>query len=141
MEKVLHNSSETNAIRQRMAEVRCDLDEDVQEIVESARDLGDWRYYVKTFPWICLGAGLAAGYLIVPRHHLGIKPVAQTDAEVAIPSRLLAASHLLPTGNARRILLGFVGNLVKRQVSAYFVQRAGKLFATQPAKSQQDVQP
>ena len=67
----MHNSPETQAIRQRMEEVRCDLDEDVQEIVEGARDMGEWRSYVRTYPWVCLGAALAVGYLIVPRRLLG----------------------------------------------------------------------
>ena len=44
-----HNSHETKAIRQRMEEVRCDLDKDVQGIVEGARDLRDWRSYVVFF--------------------------------------------------------------------------------------------
>ena len=63
----MHDSHETNAIRQRMEEVRCDLDQDVQEIVEGARDLRDWRSYVRTYPWVCVGAALAVGYLLVPR--------------------------------------------------------------------------
>ena len=77
MENLLHNSPETEAIRQRMEEVRCDLDEDVQEIVEGARDMGDWRSYVRTYPWICLGAALAVGYLIVPGRTWGTQPDAR----------------------------------------------------------------
>src|SRR5688572_27063119 len=66
VDNVMHNSPETEAIRQQMELVRCDLDEDVQGIVEGARDMGDWRYYVKTYPWLCLGGAVVAGYLIVP---------------------------------------------------------------------------
>jgi hypothetical protein len=40
VEKVMHESLETQTILQRMEEVRCDLDEGVQEIVEGARDMG-----------------------------------------------------------------------------------------------------
>ncbi len=40
MENVLHDSFETKAIRRRMEEVRGDLDEDVQKIVDGARDMG-----------------------------------------------------------------------------------------------------
>lgn len=67
MEQALSNSPATTAIRQRMKEVRQELDEDVQEIVEGARDLRDWRSYVRSYPWVCLGAAVAVGYLIVPR--------------------------------------------------------------------------
>jgi hypothetical protein len=137
VENVMHESLDTQAILQRMEEVRCDLDEDVQEIVEGARVMGKWRYYVRTYPWICLGAALAAGYLIVPRRAFGMQPIAQTPAELANPSLLVTP----PQGNARGMLLAFVGNLVMRGVSSYALQQAGKLFANQAAKSQQDDQP
>ncbi len=137
----MHNSPETKAIRQRMEEVRCDLDEDVQEIVEGARDMGEWRFYVRTYPWVCLGTALAVGYLIVPRRPVGMRPDAQTLAELANQSRLLATSYLPPKGNRRGILLAFVGDLVMRGVSSYVRQQAGKLFATPATKSQQDAQP
>ena len=128
MEKSINDSPKTNAIRQRMDEVRCDLDEDVQDIVEGARDMGKWRYYVRTYPWICLGAALAAGYLIVPR--IGGK---QPDAHMIAPAP--------PSGNARGMLLKFLGNLAMRGVSAYALQQAGRLFDTPVAKSPQNDQP
>ena len=137
----MHDSPETTAIRQRMEEVRCDLDEDVQEIVEGARDMSDWRSYVRTYPWACLGAALAVGYLIVPRLSVGMQPDTQTPAALAHQSRLLAASYLPPKGSARGILLALVGDLVMRGVSSYVRQQAGKLFATPATKSQQDAQP
>ena len=124
----MHDSPKTNAIRQRMDEVRCDLDEDVQEIVEGARDMGKWRYYVRTYPWICLGAALAAGYFIVPP----IRRV-QSDPQTFAPTP--------SRGHARGMLQTFLGNLVMRGVSAYVGQQADKLFASQVARPPQDDQP
>lgn len=141
MAKVMYESLESQAILQRMEEVRCDLDEDVQEIVEGTRVMGKWRYYVKTYPWICLGAALAVGYLIVPRRTGGMQPDTETLAELANQSHLLATSHLSSKGKVRGILLPLAGNLVMRAVSAYVGQQAGKLFATHTAKSTQDAQP
>jgi hypothetical protein len=141
VEKVMHESLETQAILQRMEEVRCDVDEDVQEIVEGARDMGKWRYYVRTYPWICLGAALAVGYLIVPRRAVGMEPDAQKPDELAKPSRLLATPNSPPKGNARGILLAFVGNLVMRGVAAYVGQQAGKLFASETVKPPREDQP
>jgi ElaB/YqjD/DUF883 family membrane-anchored ribosome-binding protein len=131
----MHDSSETTAIRQRMEEVRCDLDEGVQEIVEGARDMGDWRSYVKTYPWICCGAALAAGYLIVPRRPW------ETLARLAHQSGLLVTSKLPRHGNAGGLLLSLVENLVMRGISSFAVQQAGRLLANQAAKSPQDHQP
>jgi hypothetical protein len=137
----MHESPETYAIRQRMEEVRCDLDEDFQEIVEGARDMGDWRSYVKAYPWACLGAALTVGYLIVPRRPVGKQLGAEAIAELVNQSHVPAASQLPAKGNLRGMLLAFLGTLVLRGVSSYVGQQADKLFATQAGKSQPDDQP
>jgi hypothetical protein len=118
VENAVPNSPETEAIRQRMELVRCDLDEDVQEIVEGARDMGDWRYYVKTYPWICVGGALVAGYLMVP---------------VALGALASVAASASATGGVRSKLLRLVGNLVMRSALAYAGQQAGKLFTPSAA--------
>lgn len=138
MENRMHESPETKAIRQRMDEVRCDLDEDVQEIVEGARDLGKWRSYVKSYPWVCLGAALAVGYVIVPRPRFSLRSHTENLAELASQSRLLAMSNMPAKGNSPGILMRFVGNLVMRGVTSYVGQQADKLFAAQATQSQQD---
>jgi len=135
-----HESPETDVIRQRMEEVRCELDEDVQVIVEGARDMGEWRHYVRNYPWMFLGGAVAAGYLIVPRRAHGRQSDAQTIVELANQSRLLAASSA-PQDSAGRTLLKLVGNLVMRSVLSYAGQQAGKLFVNQPARSPQEDQP
>ena len=135
-----HNSHETKAIRQRMEEVRCDLDEDVQGIVEGARDMRDWRSYVRTYPWVCVGAAVAAGYLLVPRRPAAMQPDAEAFAELVKQSCLAATPRLTPLGKARGLLFRCVGNLVMQGVSAYVGQQAGKLFAPQAASSPQDGQ-
>lgn len=129
MEQVLQNSPATTAIRQRMEEVRCDLDEDVQEIVESARDMGDWRSYVRSYPWACLGAAAVAGYLLVPRRPW------ETLARLANQGRVLASSPLPRQDSTGGLLLSLVSNLVIRGVSSYALQQVGGLFPTQGPKS------
>jgi hypothetical protein len=141
VENVVRDSPETDAILQRMEEVRCDVDEDVQEIVEGARDMGKWRYYVRTYPWICLGAALAVGYLIVPRRAFALQSDAQEPDALAKPSHFLVTPTSPPKGNARGILLPFVGNLVMRGVAAYVGQQAGKLFASETIKPPREDQP
>lgn len=137
MENVTPNSPETEDIRQRMEELRRDLDEDVQEIVEGARDMGEWRSYVRVYPWICMGAALAVGYFVVPRRS-STKPDLQTLTELANQSHLLATTHAPPKGHVRGTLLAFVGNLLMRGMSLYVERRAGKLFASPAAKTPPD---
>jgi hypothetical protein len=134
-----HNSQETKAIRQRMEEVRCDLDKDVQGIVEGARDMRDWRSYVRTYPWVCVGAALAVGYWTVPRRHVALQPNAETG-ELVEQSRLAQTPLVTPLGKARGLLLRCVGNLVMQEVSSYVGRQAGRFFAPQVASSPQDGQ-
>jgi hypothetical protein len=132
VDKSLPNSVEASAILQRMEEVRCELDEDVQDIVEDARDLGDWRSYVKRHPWICLGAAFAAGYFVVPPRAPKLPPDVQTASDSAnqgSPTR----SYLSAAGDARGMLLSFVGNLVMRQLASFAMQQAEK-FLVPPDK-------
>ncbi len=133
-------SHETNAIRQRMEEVRCDLDQDVQGIVEAARDMRDWRSYVRSYPWVCVGAALAVGYLLVPRRHVPMQPNAETIAELVKQSRLAATPLVTPLGKARGLLLRCVGNLVVQGVSAYVGQQASKHLGPQAHSSPRDGQ-
>jgi hypothetical protein len=141
VENVLHESPATDAILRRMEEVRCDVDEDVQEIVEGARDMGKWRYYVKNYPWVCLGAALAAGYLIVPRRSVGMQPDAQKVEDLVKPSPLLETTTSSLTSNVVAIVLPLVGNLVMRGVAAYVGQQADKLFASETVRPSRDHQP
>jgi hypothetical protein len=129
---MIHDSLKTKAIRKRMDEVRCDLDEGVQDIVEGARDMGSWRYYLKTYPWISLGVAAAAVYLIVPRRFYQAQPSASARSEFAGQSRVIGVRNMPPQGGA---LLTFVGNLVMRSVLSYVGQQAGQLFAAQTPAS------
>jgi hypothetical protein len=140
MAKIVHDSPERTAIRRRMEEVRCDLDQDVQEIVEGARDLRDWRVYVKSYPWACVGVTLAVGYLVVPRRRRMSEPSAEMLAELAKQSRLAAMADLPTKSNGGRVL-AFVGSLALRGVASYVSQQAGKYFTPPVAKPKQDDQP
>lgn len=71
----MQDSQETQAILRRMEEVRCDLDEGAKEIAESARDMGEWRHYVKNYPWVSVGVACVIGYAVIPRHRLGYREV------------------------------------------------------------------
>jgi len=134
---VIDDSVETQAILERMADVRYDLDKDVQEIVEGARDLGQWRSYVRAYPWWCLGGALALGYLLVPHRAQAAVPTGQTSAPLASQSHPTTPISPL-IGQAGGMLLAFVGNLAMQAVSAYATQQADKLFASHTAKAEQD---
>jgi hypothetical protein len=68
-------------IQQRMAEIRCELGQDVEGIVENARSLIDWRHCVHAYPWWCVGLAVAAGYLVVPKRRevIRLEPTAVAE--------------------------------------------------------------
>ena len=54
-------------LQSRMEELRRDLGRNVEETVENARVMLDWRHYVASHPWLCMTAAAAVGFLLVPR--------------------------------------------------------------------------
>lgn len=133
-EITLDDSAVTRAIRERMDEVRRDLDEDVQEIVEGARDLGQWRTYLRNYPWVGAGLALAAGYLIVPHRAAGMRSDCQPLAQLATPG-------LLAKGSIGGKLLEFAADFALKGLSRYVAQQAGNMFANPPARPPRSEQP
>lgn len=134
------DSLERSAIRQRMAEVRSDIDQDVQEIVEGARDLRDWRTYVRSYPWACASVAVAVGYLIVPQRPAVSQPSDEMLAELAKQSRLAAMQDLPTKASRSGRVAAFVGGLALRGIASYVGQQAGKYFAADNVNSKQDKQ-
>lgn len=52
------------AIQQRMREVRRELGHD---LAISARDITDWRSYVRARPWLAVASAAALGYILAPK--------------------------------------------------------------------------
>lgn len=50
-----------DAIQGQMAKIRSDLHADVRGIVENARVITDWKYYVRRYPWASVAGAAAAG--------------------------------------------------------------------------------
>jgi hypothetical protein len=83
-------------IQRRMEAVRCDLARDVDDVVRSAGRLVDWREYVRRYPWACLGAAAAVGYLLVPKRPEIINPDADTLLELAKRNELIVNVNPAP---------------------------------------------
>src|SRR4051812_27606766 len=64
-------------LQRQMRGVRQELRDDVQDLVVSAHEMADWKIYVRAYPWLCVGAAFAAGFLLVPRRPLIVKPEAE----------------------------------------------------------------
>ena len=83
-------------ITERMQHVRKNVGEDVKGIVENARTLTDWRYYVRHHPWLCVGRAMALGFLAVPKR----KQVVTGDAKELLDLLRNGSVRLAPHGVA-----------------------------------------
>jgi len=119
---------QADAVRERMQQLRCEIDGDMEDVSASARTMVDWKHYVKTYPWVCLGAAVALGFLIVPKRSKAIRP------DLAIPTELTKTGHLVvkPAPTAARglvdALVATVVGIAVREATAYLGQSAGKVL-------------
>jgi hypothetical protein len=84
--------SQVDDIRRQMALIRHEMHYDVSNVVSDVESAMDWRSVIRKHPYIAIGAGLAAGYFLVPRR----KPAARRaspprQALAEIPPETLAA--------------------------------------------------
>src|SRR4029453_10502413 len=105
-----------------MRELRADLREDVHEVVVSAHKMADIGNYVKAYPWLCVGAALAAGFLIVPSRSVVIKPDAEGLVELARRHKLVVKMEETPRSKQRAgmlsQLLGMAASMILQRGAA-----------------------
>ena len=119
--------------RARMQQIRGDIDRDLEEMVESARSMVDWRHYVKTYPWVCLGTAVALGFLLVPKRSTALRP------DLATLTKLARTGQLVVKPAAMRgvfdALLATAANIAVRQATACVGHGVGRLLGTGTDKS------
>jgi len=76
-------TNEIDDIRRRMAQIRRELHEDVEEVVAGAGAVADWRRYVRMYPWAAVGLAATLGYLIVPKRRRNVPRDVARKADVA----------------------------------------------------------
>ncbi len=59
--------TDVDEIRRKMAQIRHDMHYDVSHVVGDVEEVMDWRAALRRHPYLLVGAGLAAGYFLVPR--------------------------------------------------------------------------
>jgi hypothetical protein len=131
-------SISADQIREEMAQVRRDLNVNYGEVVENARDLADWRYYVRNYPWATLAVAATVGYLVVPTRVELIRPDADEILKLARQQKLVvepkpAAEPKSTVGGA---LFKLIANTLFRGAIAYAGQNMKKTAARETAQPQ-----
>lgn len=127
----MSDNSEVQRLRQQMDEIRCDLNDDMHDFVASAKTLTDYRFYLKEYPWACMAAVAAVGYLVVPNRVRIISPDVETLTKLAKKNHLLVKSKPETTQEKSGTLgwaLGLLTSALMRSAIGYASQNAGKIL-------------
>lgn len=87
-----HSDPAADEIRRQMQITRQRVRDEVGDVVEGARQLADWRYYARQFPWAMLGAAAVVGYTVMPRRVNWPSSAAKSLEEALKKSELHAAT-------------------------------------------------
>jgi hypothetical protein len=111
-----------------MQQIRCGIDQDLAGMVASARSMVDWKHYVKTHPWACLGTAAVLGFLIVPKRSTAIHPDLAALTELARTGHLVAEPAPAATRGLVDALLATVASIAVRKAIGLLGQSAARLL-------------
>ena len=117
-----------DAVRERMQQLRCEIDEDVGDVSASAHAVVDWKHYVKTHPWMCFGAAVALGFLIVPKRSRTTRADVATVTELTSTGQVVVRRAPTATDGLIDALLAAAVNVAVRKATTYLGQSAGSLL-------------
>jgi len=123
-------------LRAEMRQIRRELGSEVEELVEHAERLMDWRYYVNRYPWAVMGAATLLGYFVVP-HRTVMLP---TDEHTL--SRLAERIPVtMPKPEPKRSswvgsLMNMAAGMAWKAALAYATQQVGKVLGDQASATQ-----
>lgn len=136
---------ETAEIQAQMARIRRELHEGAEDIAQNAREMVDWKHYVRQFPWAAIGVAAAAGYMVVPRRLHVIRPDARTLEKMAKRDRLVIKQSGGIEEEKRAglggMIFGLASSMMMRSLMTYVGGQAGKLFGDKAAEDTDGVSP
>jgi len=124
-------------IRRQMQIARQRVRVEVEDVVDGARQLTDWRFYPRQFPWLTLGAAALAGFAVIPRRAEKVErfiPDARTLNELAKEHKIV----LDPGGRKAKqagimgAVLAAAGSAAARLAINYATQEVGRRFGPAP---------
>lgn len=76
-------------LQERMETLRRNLHTDVADVSHNAKEMTDWRFYFRRFPWAAAGIVAAAGYAVVPKRKEIVSPTPETLSKLADEDKLV----------------------------------------------------
>ncbi len=124
-------NSVAERIQGRMHDLRGQLDHDLEEAVDTAREFTDWRSYVRRHPWACVGVAAVIGYLVVPSRVELESPDVETLLELAKKNKLVVEANPPPQKRQgiASTALRLISHAAVRSALAFLGQKAGEMAA------------
>lgn len=120
-------------VQREMSAIRRQMDDDWRGVVENARELSDWKHYVRAYPWASFGVAAAIGFMIVPQRLKVMSPDADTLVKLAKDNRLIVSqdreAHAQPS--LLKAALTLITSSMLRSGVALAGQQIGRLLAEQ----------
>lgn len=132
---------EVEQLRRRMAGIRRDMDIELEGVVENAKTLTNWKYYLSRYPWLSIGAAAVVGYLIVPKKVAVTQPDAHTLAKLAKRRKLVVEPkhRAQPKQGLVAGAFNFMFGLAAKSALAWLGHQAAEMM--RPAEVSQQAEP
>ncbi len=117
-------------IREQMRQHRREFDSDVEQLVENAQSLTDWRQYVVAKPMVAFALCSVVGYLLVPGSKKQYEKIDPKQLAKLVRSRELVVAPADQVKATRGIvsgLLGIVASLALKAASGAVMEKIGSM--------------
>lgn len=134
-------AAKADRVRRDMRGIRREFGDNVEELVENAERLMDWRYYVSRYPWAIVGAAALIGYFLVPRRIVTLPTDQHSLTQLAdrIAPAIAPPEKQKPQPSWLSSLISMGTGMLMRAAAGYAAQQVSKAFA-QPAQQPQPVE-
>jgi hypothetical protein len=133
-------SDDAERIRRQMQNIRQEMGAEVKDIVHGARQLTDWRYYVRHYPWACAAGAMSLGFLLMPGKKRGAAAAVNVDRLVAeIKNQLANQGLATPTNVGSFAPSGIAGRLLAT-AGPFLARRAVEMIAQRLAAAPHDAE-
>lgn len=140
----IYRGTTAEDLRARMAGVRSSLESDVEEVTANAKDLTDWRYYVRQHPLPLAGAAVALGYLLVPTSTHVVQPSARQLSKLARDEKVYISNKPQKASRDSSLMskaLSIGAAFAARAATAYVSQQFGALTGKAASDATDDPAP
>lgn len=128
-------TSDPEELRNQMARIRAGARWKAVQIKRETKQLTDWKYYVKSYPWLIAGGAILLGYLLVPARR-GPPAPAVPSGPSNEPSRGPVRQETVETAAKTGVLAGaaaLIWTVVSRVGMNYATRRLTQLLTDNTA--------